>query len=83
MFNTCGTEENRKDDKKKENTNSNFCVKRFLRPSALSARETYNWELKKFSEFASAGRIPDIRPPAWLSWDIIEHWRDFYGLSLI
>lgn len=60
----------------------NLCVKRFLPASALSSRETYSWEMKKYREFASAGPVPCIDPPAWLDRDIIESWYDFYGLSL-
>lgn len=61
---------------------TSLCVKRFLSPSALSSRETYSWEVKKFREFASAGPIPAMDPPTWLDRDIIESWYDFYGLSL-
>lgn len=59
-----------------------LCVKKFLPSSALSSRETYSWEMKKFREFASAGSIPVMDPPTWLDRDIIESWYDFYGLSL-
>lgn len=59
-----------------------LCVKKFLPSSALSSRETYSWEMKKFREFASAGPIPAMDPPAWLDRDIIKSWYDFYGLSL-
>lgn len=59
-----------------------LCVKRFLPSSALSSRETYSWEMKKFREFASAGSIPAMDPPTWLDRDIIESWYNFYGLSL-
>lgn len=59
-----------------------LCVKKFLPSSALSSRETYSWEMKKFREFASAGPIPVMDPPTWLDRDIIESWYDFYGLSL-
>lgn len=59
-----------------------LCVKRFLSRPALSSRETYSWEMKKFREFASAGPIPHMDPPTWLDRDIIESWYDFYGLSL-
>jgi len=60
----------------------NLCVKKFLPSSALSSRETYSWEMKKFREFASAGPVPAMDPPTWLDRDIIESWYDFYGLSL-
>lgn len=60
----------------------NLCVKKFLPSSALSSRETYSWEVKKFREFASAGPIPAMDPPTWLDRDIIESWYDFYGLSI-
>lgn len=59
-----------------------LCVKKFLPSSALSSRETYSWEMKKFREFASAGSVPAMDPPTWLDRDIIESWYDFYGLSL-
>lgn len=59
-----------------------LCVKKFLPSSALSSREAYSWEMKKFHEFASAGPIPAMDPPTWLDRDIIESWYDFYGLSL-
>lgn len=59
-----------------------LCVKKFLSSSALSSRETYSWEMKKFREFASAGPIPAMDPPTWLDRDIIESWYDFYGLSI-
>lgn len=59
-----------------------LCVEKFLPSSALSSRETYSWEMKKFREFALAGPIPAIDPPTWLDRDIIESWYDFYGLSL-
>lgn len=59
-----------------------LCVKKFLPSAALSSRETYSWEMKKFREFASAGPIPVMDPPTWLDRDIIESWYDFYGLSL-
>lgn len=59
-----------------------LCVKKFLPSSALSSRETYSWEMKKFREFASAGPVPAMDPPTWLNRDIIESWYDFYGLSL-
>jgi len=61
---------------------TSLCVQRFLSPSALSSRETYSWELKKFREFASAGPIPAMDPPTWLDRDIIKSWYDLYGLSL-
>lgn len=60
----------------------NLCVKKFLPSSALSSRETYSWEMRKFREFASAGSVPAMDPPTWLDRDIIESWYDFYGLSL-
>lgn len=60
-----------------------LCVKMALPSSALSSRETYSWELKKFREFASAGDIPDIQAPVWLDRDILRFWRDHYGLTLI
>jgi len=60
-----------------------LCVKKFLSASALSSRETYSWEMKKFREFIAAGPIPAMDPPTWLDRDIIESWYDFYGLSLI
>ena len=59
-----------------------LCVKKFLPSSALSSRETYSWEMKKFREFASAGPIPAMDPPTWLDRDIIESWYDLYGISL-
>lgn len=59
-----------------------LCVQKFLPSSALSSRETYSWEMKKFREFASAGPVPAMDPPVWLDRDIIESWYDFYGLSL-
>lgn len=59
-----------------------LCVKKFLPSSALSSRETYSWEMKKFREFASAGPVPVMDPPTWLDRDIIKSWYDFYGLSL-
>jgi len=59
-----------------------LCVKKFLPSSALSSRDTYSWEMKKFREFASAGSVPAMDPPTWLGRDIIESWYDFYGLSL-
>lgn len=61
---------------------ASLCVQRFLPSSALSSRETYSWEVKKFREFASAGPIPAMDPPTWLDRDIIKSWYDFYGLSL-
>lgn len=60
----------------------NLCVARFLSPSALSNRQVYSWELRKFKEFSSAGPIPFMDPPTWLNRDIIESWYDLYGLSL-
>lgn len=59
-----------------------LCVKRFLSHSALSSRETYSWEVKKFREFASSGPIPVMDPPTWLDRSVIEFWYDLYGLSL-
>lgn len=59
-----------------------LCVKKFLSSTALSSRETYSWEVKKYRELASAGPIPVMDPPAWLDLDIIESWYDFYDLSL-
>nr|DAI54473.1 MAG TPA: Replication associated protein [Microviridae sp.] len=59
-----------------------LCVKKFLPSSALSSRETYSWEMKKFREFASAGSIPAMDPPTWLDRDIVRFWYDEYGLSL-
>lgn len=59
-----------------------LCVDKFLSSSALSSRETYSWEMKKYREFASAGPIPDMGPPAWLDRDIVKFWYDLYGLSL-
>ncbi|UPW41499.1 replication initiator protein [Dipodfec virus UA23Rod_963] len=59
-----------------------LCVKMALPSSALSSRETYSWELKKFREFTSAGDIPDIQAPVWLDRDIVRFWHDHYGLSL-
>lgn len=59
-----------------------LCVKLALPSSALSSRETYSWEMKKFREFASAGDIPDIQAPVWLDRDIVRFWHDHYGLSL-
>lgn len=61
---------------------TSLCVQRFLPSSALSSRETYSWEVKRFREFASAGPIPAMDPPTWLDRCIIESWYDFYGLSL-
>ena len=58
------------------------CVKMALPASALSSRETYSWELKKFREFIVAGDIPDIQAPVWLDRDIVRFWHDHYGLSL-
>lgn len=60
-----------------------LCVKLALPSSALSSRETCSWELKKFREFSSAGNIPDIQAPPWLDRDIVQFWRDHYGLTLI
>lgn len=59
-----------------------LCAKMALPASALSSRETYSWELKKFREFAAAGDIPDIQAPVWLDWDIVQFWHDHYSLSL-
>ena len=59
-----------------------LCVKKFLPSAALSCRETYTWELKKFREFASGGSIPALDPPTWLDRDIIRSWYDLYGISL-
>lgn len=59
-----------------------LCAKMALPASALSSRETYSWELKKFREFAAAGPIPDIQAPVWLDWDIVQFWHDHYSLSL-
>lgn len=59
-----------------------FCVKRFLSDSALSYRDSYTWEMKKFCELSAAGSIPVIDPPSWLDSDIIQSWYDLYGLSL-
>lgn len=61
---------------------THLCVKKFLPSSALSSRETYSWEVKKFREFASAGPIPAMDPPVWLDRDIIKSWYDLYGISL-
>lgn len=61
---------------------ASLCVKRFLPSSALSCRESYSWEIKKYREFASAGPVPSIDPPTWLDRSIIESWYDFYGLAL-
>lgn len=59
-----------------------FCVKRFLPSSALSYRDSYSWEMRKFRELSAAGPIPLLRPPAWLDSDIMQSWYDLYGLSL-
>lgn len=59
-----------------------LCVKMAFPSSALSSRETYSWELKKFREFTSAGDIPDIQSPVWLDRDIVRFWHDQYGLTL-
>lgn len=59
-----------------------LCVEKFLPAAALSSRETYSWEVKRYRDFASAGPIPAMDPPTWLSRDIIKSWYDFYGLSL-
>lgn len=58
------------------------CVEKFLPSSALSARDSYSWEVKKFRELTSTGPIPQLDPPTWLDRDIIKSWYDFYGLSL-
>lgn len=59
-----------------------LCVKKFLPSSALSSREAYSWEMRKFREFASSGPIPAMDPPTWLDRDIVRFWYDEYGLSL-
>lgn len=59
-----------------------LCVKRFLPSAALSSREAYSWELKKFREFSLSGPIPPMDPPTWLDRDIIKFWYDLYGISL-
>ena len=58
------------------------CVKFKALCSAVSARASYSWELKKMYEFRSAGKMPEFDPPVWLDEDIILFWKDNYGLTI-
>ena len=58
------------------------CVKAKALCSAVSARTSYSWELKKVYEFRSAGKMPEIDPPVWLDEDVLLFWKDNYGLII-
>lgn len=59
-----------------------FCVKRLVSDASLSSRETHVWQLKKYKEFSSAGKIPEFTLPAWITEDILISWKNLYGLDL-
>lgn len=58
------------------------CVEIKALHSAVSSRASYIWELKKAYEFRSAGKMPELDPPVWLSEDIFLFWKDNYGLTI-
>lgn len=59
------------------------CVSRYLGDSALSNRETYCWQVKKFREFSKPCWMPDIEIPAWIDGKVIDFWLSFHQLNLI
>lgn len=60
-----------------------FFVERTLPANSLARRASYNWMNKKSLEFAKAGENGlAFISPTWLSSDIVDYWKQGFGLEI-